>query len=203
MGVSNFGVAQLKALAASGLEAPAVNQIECHAWLQQAECRACVTEIVPPSSKMIVNFWTLMFDCVCFLFCLLRLLCSSLTTRYCAAHGIHVTGYCPLARCKPFGTTPLQDVAARLGRTEAEVAIRWSLQVGITTIPKSVNAGRIASNADCVDGGWGLSEADMKSLSDEKVNVGFKASNAVNAMDLPWAQVSGEKAPPARLASAI
>jgi diketogulonate reductase-like aldo/keto reductase len=37
VGVSNFGMAQLRALAAAGLEAPEVNQIELHCFLQQRE----------------------------------------------------------------------------------------------------------------------------------------------------------------------
>jgi diketogulonate reductase-like aldo/keto reductase len=148
VGVSNFGIAQLEGLANEKLEAPAVNQIECHAWLQQNECRA-----------------------------------------YCASKSIRVMGYCPLARTKLFGKTPLRDVALRRGFTEADIAIRWSVEAGIITIPKSVNKERIASNAACVDGGWVLSEADRTILSGEGVNIGFKASNSVNTMDLPWDEV--------------
>ena len=37
VGVSNFGVAQLQGLKASGLEVPEVNQVELHPWLQQKE----------------------------------------------------------------------------------------------------------------------------------------------------------------------
>ena len=40
------------------------------------------------------------------------------------------------------------EIAERLGRTPAQVIIRWHLQHGIVVIPKSVNAERIRSNAD-------------------------------------------------------
>jgi len=53
-------------------------------------------------------------------------------------------------------------VADRLGRTPAQVIIRWHLQHQVVVIPKSVNPGRIRSNADV--GGFTLSEDDMATL---------------------------------------
>ena len=53
-------------------------------------------------------------------------------------------------------------IAERLGRTAAQVIIRWHLQHGIVVIPKSVNADRIRSNADV--GGFVLGEDDMAAL---------------------------------------
>jgi diketogulonate reductase-like aldo/keto reductase len=53
-------------------------------------------------------------------------------------------------------------IAERLGRTPAQVIIRWHLQHGIVVIPKSVRADRIRSNADV--GGFSLTEDDMSSL---------------------------------------
>ncbi len=56
---------------------------------------------------------------------------------FCRQHGIVVMGFCPLARCQQFGKPEIKDLAARLGRTEADVMLRWSLQSGVVTIPKS------------------------------------------------------------------
>jgi diketogulonate reductase-like aldo/keto reductase len=53
-------------------------------------------------------------------------------------------------------------IAERLGRTPAQVIIRWHLQHQIVVIPKSVNADRIRSNADV--GGFTLTDDDMASL---------------------------------------
>jgi 2,5-diketo-D-gluconate reductase A len=53
-------------------------------------------------------------------------------------------------------------IADRLGRTAAQVIIRWHLQHGIVVIPKSRHADRIRSNADV--GGFELSEADVAAL---------------------------------------
>ena len=56
------------------------------------------------------------------------------------------------------------EVADRLGRTPAQVIIRWHLQHGIVVIPKSVNPERIRSNADV--GGFELTDEDMARLDD-------------------------------------
>jgi diketogulonate reductase-like aldo/keto reductase len=53
-------------------------------------------------------------------------------------------------------------IADRLGRTPAQVIIRWHLQHDIVVIPKSVNAARIRSNADVAD--LELSDDDMAAL---------------------------------------
>ena len=52
---------------------------------------------------------------------------------YCAKEGIVLMAFCPLARCKQFGRTKLAELAAARGRTEAEIAIRWLLQMGCVT----------------------------------------------------------------------
>ena len=49
-------------------------------------------------------------------------------------HGITIMGYCPLARTRKFGPdSGLTAIAAKHGKTEAQVAIRWSLQAGVIT----------------------------------------------------------------------
>ncbi len=54
------------------------------------------------------------------------------------------------------------DIADRVGRTPAQVIIRWHLQHGVVVIPKSVHTERIRSNADVA--GFGLSDEDMAAL---------------------------------------
>ena len=53
-------------------------------------------------------------------------------------------------------------IADRLGRTPAQVIVRWHLQHGFIAIPKSRSAARIRSNADV--GGFELSAQDMAAL---------------------------------------
>ena len=56
----------------------------------------------------------------------------------------------------------ITEVAQRLGRTTAQVIVRWHLQHGIVVIPKSVNPERIRSNVDVA--GFELTDDDMAAL---------------------------------------
>ena len=56
----------------------------------------------------------------------------------------------------------LIDIAKKYGKTPAQVVIRWDLQHGIVTIPKSVHEQRIIENADVFD--FELSAADMAAI---------------------------------------
>ena len=101
--------------------------------------------------------------------------------------GICVMGYCPLARCKKFGMTRLQEIAERRGVSEANLCIRWSLEHGCITIPKSSNPERIVSNAGVLEMiPFSPEEKEILAEIDEE----FCASNSVKSMDLPWDEVS-------------
>ena len=54
------------------------------------------------------------------------------------------------------------QIAERVGRTAAQVIIRWHLQHGFVVIPKSVNPERIRSNAHV--GSFTLNDDDMATL---------------------------------------
>ena len=53
-------------------------------------------------------------------------------------------------------------IAERLGRTPAQVIIRWHVQHGIVVIPKSTHPERIRANADV--GGFRLSDEDLAAI---------------------------------------
>ena len=75
--------------------------------------------------------------------------------------GVAVEGYSAL-RGGTLGHPAIVEIADRLGRTPAQVIVRWHLQHEVVVIPKSVNADRIRSNADV--GGFSLSDDDMATL---------------------------------------
>ena len=65
----------------------------------------------------------------------------------CHSAGIAVQAYSPLAKAAALEDPTLRAVAADAGKTPAQVLIRWSLQRGYVTLPKSTNPGRIEQNA--------------------------------------------------------
>ena len=106
---------------------------------------------------------------------------------YCREKGITVMGYCPFARGKKFGTSEiLLQLAQSHNKTEAQIMLRWSLQKGIITIPKSVTIDRIHQNCDIFD--FHLSDQEMQSL--EELHDGFEASTSITHQILPWDNLS-------------
>jgi diketogulonate reductase-like aldo/keto reductase len=77
------------------------------------------------------------------------------------ARGIVVEGYSAL-RGGTLEHPTIVGIAERLGRTPAQVIIRWHLQHEIVVIPKSVNADRIRANADVAE--FSLTDEDMAAL---------------------------------------
>lgn len=81
----------------------------------------------------------------------------------CRRHGISVTCYCPIARGKVVGDPLMADVAARHGKSETQVALRWLVQQpGVVAIPRTSNRQRLAENLDIAD--FALSEEDMAAI---------------------------------------
>lgn len=81
----------------------------------------------------------------------------------CQAKGIVVEAWSPLMQAGALLTDPvLAAIAGRHGRTVAQVVLRWDLQRGVVTIPKSVHAARIAENAAVFD--FLLTPAEMDAI---------------------------------------
>lgn len=72
---------------------------------------------------------------------------------------IAMTAWSPLAHGEVFGDKTLQKIADKYGKNIAQVVIRWELQRGIITIPKSINPKRIEENIQVFD--FVLSAEDM------------------------------------------
>jgi diketogulonate reductase-like aldo/keto reductase len=81
-----------------------------------------------------------------------------------AQHGILTEAWSPLAQG---GELLANDVvgalAAKHGRTAAQVVLRWHLQLGNVVIPKSVTPARIAENIDVFD--FELDAQDLAALA--------------------------------------
>jgi diketogulonate reductase-like aldo/keto reductase len=95
------------------------------------------------------------------------------TLRRCADEGIVVEAYSPLTKGRRLGDSTVATMAAEVGRTPAQVLIRWSLQKGFVVLPRSSNAGRIAENAAVFD--FQLDNAQIARLDalDEALTTGW------------------------------
>jgi diketogulonate reductase-like aldo/keto reductase len=82
---------------------------------------------------------------------------------YCREHSIAMQAWAPIMRGRVNLIPELAEIAQRHRKTPAQISIRWILQQGINTIPKSVHSERIAENADVY--GFSLSDAEMMAIS--------------------------------------
>ena len=71
--------------------------------------------------------------------------------QFCRDHDIAVEGYSPLAKARRLDDETVTGIAAAQGKTAAQVLLRWALQHGFITIPKSSDRNRIRENADVFD----------------------------------------------------
>ncbi len=80
-----------------------------------------------------------------------------------AAHGILTEAWSPLARGRLIGDRVLESIAAKHGKSTAQVVIRWHLQLGNAVIPKSITPHRIIENADVFD--FALDADDLAAIA--------------------------------------
>jgi diketogulonate reductase-like aldo/keto reductase len=81
---------------------------------------------------------------------------------YCAEQGIAFEAYSPLAQGDGPRHATIVEIADRVGRTPAQVMLRWSVQHGAIVIPKSSRKDRIESNARLFD--FELGDTEMRRL---------------------------------------
>lgn len=121
IGVSNFMQDHLEDLMADCRIVPAVNQVEFHPRLVQAEL-----------------------------------------LRFCDRHDIRVEAWSPLMQGQVTEVDTILELAKKYSKTPAQVVLRWDLQHGVVTIPKSGRPERIAENAAIFD--FELDAEDMARL---------------------------------------
>lgn len=80
-----------------------------------------------------------------------------------ARYGIATEAWSPLGQAKDLDNEVITSIAKRLGRTPAQVVIRWHLQLGHILFPKSVTPRRIEENFHVFD--FALSDVDMAAIA--------------------------------------
>ena len=77
-------------------------------------------------------------------------------------HGVLTEAWSPIAQGKVNDDESLVRLAHSLGRSPAQVALRWHIQRGDIVFPKSMHLERMQQNFDLFD--WSLSDADMAAV---------------------------------------
>jgi diketogulonate reductase-like aldo/keto reductase len=81
---------------------------------------------------------------------------------YCKEHGVVVEAYSPLTRGAKLKDPRIVAIANAVGRTPAQVLVRWGLQHGFVELPKSARPARIEENAGVFD--FELTPEHMRAL---------------------------------------
>lgn len=92
--------------------------------------------------------------------------------EYCQNHGIQLEAWSPIMKGRVNDIPVMQALAAKYGKTPVQIVLRWDIQKGVVTIPKSVTPERIISNADIFD--FELSDEDMLKIDrlDKNARIG-------------------------------
>ncbi|MGG4265080.1 aldo/keto reductase [Peribacillus simplex] len=87
---------------------------------------------------------------------------------FCKEQGIQLEAWSPLMQGELLDNEVLHTIATKHGKSVAQVILRWDLQNGIVTIPKSTKEHRIVENSSVFD--FELTEEDMNQISELNQN---------------------------------
>ncbi len=82
---------------------------------------------------------------------------------FCAEHGIAVEAWSPIGQGLELDDPTIVSIAQRVGKTPAQVILRWHIQRGDIIFPKSVTPSRIKENFDIFD--FELADGDVAEIS--------------------------------------
>ena len=80
------------------------------------------------------------------------------------AHGIATEAWSPIAQGKVLGDEVIVSIAEKVGKSPAQVTLRWHIQRGDIVFPKSVTRSRVEENFAIFD--FELSDDDMQSITE-------------------------------------
>ena len=138
IGVSNWGINHIEELNDKGYPLPAANQIELHPWSQKPELVSYLKEkgidIIAYSSLVPLSTWR------------------------------HKDGENSLKTDEMYkdsedSESPFKKLAAQYKVTEAQVLLKWALQLGYAILPKSIQLDRMKNNFDL---DFTINESDMQ-----------------------------------------
>jgi 2,5-diketo-D-gluconate reductase A len=77
--------------------------------------------------------------------------------------GIVTQSWTPLGQGASFAAAPVQEAAARTGKSPAQVILRWHVQLGVSVIPRSTRVQGLTENLDVFD--FSLTPEEMAAIS--------------------------------------
>jgi diketogulonate reductase-like aldo/keto reductase len=97
----------------------------------------------------------------------------------CRAERVALEAYSPLTKGRRLDDGTLRRIADELGRTPAQVLIRWAVEKGFVVLPRSSNSGRIAENAQVFDYELGPERIAELDALDEGLTTGWDPARTV------------------------
>ncbi|KND90709.1 putative oxidoreductase C2F3.05c [Tolypocladium ophioglossoides CBS 100239] len=96
----------------------------------------------------------------------------------CAEHNIMVEAYAPLVRAMRMKHPTVLELSKKYSRSPAQLLVKWSLQHGMVTLPKSTHRERLIENADI--GSFEISQEDIRTMDalDEKLVTDWDPTDA-------------------------
>ncbi|MCM3728928.1 aldo/keto reductase [Neobacillus cucumis] len=82
---------------------------------------------------------------------------------FCKKNEIQLEAWSPLMQGGLLNDPVLVEIANKYKKSTAQVILRWDIQTGVVTIPKSIKPHRIAENADIFD--FELTQEDLTQIS--------------------------------------
>lgn len=97
--------------------------------------------------------------------------------EFCKSHNIQLEAWSPLMQGVILDHPVLEEIAMKAEKTTAQVILRWDLQNGVITIPKSIKEHRIIQNSQIFD--FELTNEDMERITalNENKRVGADPDN--------------------------
>ncbi|MCK6255506.1 aldo/keto reductase [Fictibacillus sp. KIGAM418] len=97
--------------------------------------------------------------------------------EFCKAQGIQMEAWSPLMQGQLLDHPVLKEIADHHNKSVAQVILRWDLQNGVVTIPKSTKENRLAENSKVFD--FRLTDHEMNRINDlnENLRVGPNPDN--------------------------
>lgn len=86
--------------------------------------------------------------------------------EFCGKNDIFIESWGPLMQGKIFSIPLMEELSEKYKKTIGQITLRWHYQIGVISLPKSVNKERIFSNIDIFD--FEIEEEDMKKIKNLK-----------------------------------